>query len=250
MGIKKTAMNEHQKFDNYHIQWTEESSSRLWNYYSSSSAHREKYFGSRCGRQVARLLSKKLLSKVETILDYSCGRGDLLFQCVPFLKPKHKIYACDISTASIKKTSTKLKFSPNFVSASVIKNYISEIEAGSFDLVIATEVLEHLNDIELNKTLEDVSRIIRIGGFIFLTTPYQENLEKEKTVCPDCGCIFHRWQHQRSLTPDELAKIMETYGFKKIECNNILWGQWPLRLYFWITRKPGNGIYFIGKKVK
>jgi 2-polyprenyl-3-methyl-5-hydroxy-6-metoxy-1,4-benzoquinol methylase len=232
----------------HEVVWTKDSSARLWNYYSSSEAHRSKYFGYRCGQEVARLLSRKLFPKVTTILDYSCGRGDLLSKCVPLLKKRHKIYACDMSTASIEETSAKLKTISNFVRAHIINNLPSELPSRSFDLVIATEVLEHLNESELEKTLVDIARIVSIGGYLFITTPFGENLESEKTICPECGCVFHRWQHQRSWSPQEIISTLSIYGFETIECKNVQWGPWLLKLYFWITQSPGNGIYYIGKR--
>ena len=250
MGIKKkSTIKEPPMFPHHEVKWTAESSARLWNYYSSSTAHRSKYFGNRCGREVAHLLSRKIFSKVNTILDYSCGRGDLLAQCAPFFKPRHRIHACDMSTSSIEEASTRLTPISNFVSATVIEDLPSELPSKYFDLVIATEVLEHLNDLELKRTLEDIARIVSTGGYIFLTTPYQEDLESEKTICPDCGCVFHRWQHQRSWTIEEVKSTLRIYGFEIIECKNIQWGPWPLKLYFWLTRVPGNGIYYIGKKI-
>lgn len=249
MDIKKQTKIIDPNHPNHHeVIWTKDSSTRLWDYYSSSNAHRTKYFGYRCGQEIARLLSKKLFPKVTTILDYSCGRGDLLSKCVPLLKKRHKIYACDMSIKSIEETSGKLRTISNFVRASVINSLPSELPSRSFDLVVATEVLEHLNDSELENTLEDIARIVNIGGYIFITTPFRENLESEKTICPDCGCVFHRWQHQRSWSLEEIKSTLGIYGFEMIECRNVHWGPWPLKLYFWLTRVPGNGIYYIGKK--
>jgi 2-polyprenyl-3-methyl-5-hydroxy-6-metoxy-1,4-benzoquinol methylase len=248
MDIKKQTKILDPNHPNQHeVVWTKDSSTRLWNYYSSSDAHRTKYFGYRCGQEVARLISRKLFHKVTKILDYSCGRGDLLYNCIPFLKSKHEIYACDMSIKSIEETSNKLKNISNFFGATVIKNLPSQLPSRNFDLVVATEVLEHLNDNELERTLEDIARIVKIGGYIFITTPFREDLESEKTICPDCGCIFHRWQHQRSWSLDSMQSILRRFKFETVECKTIQWGSWPIKLYTHIFQKPGNGMYCIAK---
>src|SRR4030042_6393311 len=245
---KPTMKNDQDMFVRHEVTWTPLSSSRIWEFYSSSMAHRKKYFGNRCGREVAGLLSRKLFPKVNTILDYSCGRGDILAACIPFLKSRHQIYACDISKNGIEVSTKKLEDLPNFTGATVIETLPSQLQSQAFDLVIATEIIEHLNNKELQQVLTDIARITITGGYIFITTPYEEDLHSEKTMCPECGCVFHRWQHQRAWSPDELVSTLRSYGFMTIECKNVQWGPWPVRLYYWLARLTGKGIFFIGKE--
>jgi SAM-dependent methyltransferase len=47
---------------------------------------------------------------------------------------------------------------------------------GSFDLVIANHVLEHVSDD--NKAISEVSRVLKPGGWAVLQTPYSDMLEK------------------------------------------------------------------------
>ena len=115
---KPTMKNDQDTFVRHEVTWTPLSSSRIWEFYSSSMAHRKKYFGNRCGHEVAGLLSRKLFPKVNTILDYSCGRGDMLAACIPFLKSRHQIYACDISKNGIEVKTKRLR-SPVAMSAKV-----------------------------------------------------------------------------------------------------------------------------------
>src|ERR1044071_2760322 len=51
----------------------------------------------------------------------------------------------------------------------------------SFSAVVLSEVLEHLNDEELNLTLEEVNRILSPGGLIIGTTPSSEVLAEYRT---------------------------------------------------------------------
>jgi SAM-dependent methyltransferase len=69
----------------------------------------------------------------------------------------------------------------------------------SFDFVVASEVLEHLNDQTLHDGLAEVVRALRRGGWFIGTVPYRENLSLNEVICPRCQEVFHRWGHQRSF---------------------------------------------------
>lgn len=241
-------MNKKEKIIPHEVIWDHEKSSRIWEYYSFSIAHQQKYFSKRCGHEVARLLSRKLLPKVESILDYSCGHGDLIAASIPYLGPRHKISACDVSSTSVEMTTKRFSKMPFFSEAIVVETFPSPLSSNYFDLIIATEVIEHLNSEELGNVLTEMARTIKQGGYIFVTTPYKEDLVTEKTMCPECGCIFHRWQHQQSWSPEKIMSAFSHFGFQPVECRNIQWGSWLVKLYCWMARLEGNGIYYIGKK--
>lgn len=62
-------------------------------------------------------------------------------------------------------------------SADVLRVDIEQMpfEDGSFDLVIANHVLEHVSDDD--KAISEVSRVLRLGGWAVLQTPYSDMLE-------------------------------------------------------------------------
>lgn len=70
---------------------------------------------------------------------------------------------------------------------------------GSFDFVVASEVLEHLKAEQLDQGLAEVARVMRRGAWFLGTVPYCENLALNEVVCPRCQEVFHRWGHQRSF---------------------------------------------------
>lgn len=74
-----------------------------------------------------------------------------------------------------------------------------------FDLVVASEVLEHLAANELSLGLAEIFRVLKSGGYFIATVPYNENLADNQVVCPRCGDIFHRWGHQQSLDEKSLG---------------------------------------------
>lgn len=82
--------------------------------------------------------------------------------------------------------------------------------AEHFDVVVMSEVLEHLDDDTLQGSLLDVHRVLRVGGRFMGTVPARENLANSHVVCPGCGHHFHRWGHQRSFDATTLNRVLET----------------------------------------
>ncbi|WP_297762038.1 bifunctional 2-polyprenyl-6-hydroxyphenol methylase/3-demethylubiquinol 3-O-methyltransferase UbiG [Thermosynechococcus sp.] len=80
-----------------------------------------------------------------------------------------------------------------------------------FDVVIMSEVLEHLADDVFEATLFEVARVLRPGGRFIGTVPAREKLEDSIVVCPNCGHKFHRWGHYRSFTVETLAASLKQH---------------------------------------
>jgi SAM-dependent methyltransferase len=70
---------------------------------------------------------------------------------------------------------------------------------GSFDVVIMSEVLEHLDEDVRHRALGDVHRVLKPGGRFIGTVPARERLSDNAVVCPHCEHHFHRWGHQASF---------------------------------------------------
>ncbi len=79
-----------------------------------------------------------------------------------------------------------------------------------FDMVVMSEVLEHLDAVVLDKTLDEVHRVLRVGGVFIGTVPARENLADSLVVCPDCGSKFHRWGHMSSFDTKRLSDVLVT----------------------------------------
>ena len=105
-----------------------------------------------------------------------------------------------------------------------IKGHVGYIERmpfddESFDFIIASEVLEHLNDDQRQIGIREVFRVIVQGGWFLGTVPYCENLRLNQVVCPKCGEVFHRWGHKRSFyiktIRDELSLFLNVIDVKR-----------------------------------
>ncbi|MCC7081990.1 MAG: class I SAM-dependent methyltransferase [Burkholderiales bacterium] len=85
--------------------------------------------------------------------------------------------------------------------------------AGTFDVVVMSEVLEHLDDDTLRRALVEVRRVLRAGGKLIVTVPHAENLADGEVVCPCCGHVFHRWGHVRRFDRATLCEVLSSHGF-------------------------------------
>ena len=79
-----------------------------------------------------------------------------------------------------------------------------------FDVVIMSEVLEHLDEAVFEATLDEVNRVLRPDGSFMGTVPARENLADSLVVCPECGLQFHRWGHKRSFDVEQLSTAFAT----------------------------------------
>ena len=70
-------------------------------------------------------------------------------------------------------------------------------EDRSFDLLIASQVLEHLPSETLGRAREELSRVAR--RHIIVTVPNQEDLVAAAAVCPECHCRSSPHRHVQSF---------------------------------------------------
>jgi SAM-dependent methyltransferase len=91
-------------------------------------------------------------------------------------------------------------------------------EDGMFDVVIMTEVLEHLEQEVRSATLSEVKRVLTPRGRFIGTVPADEILENNRVVCPHCGKLFHRYGHARAYSQEDLrAELSTQFQNVKIE---------------------------------
>ena len=86
----------------------------------------------------------------------------------------------------------------------------------SFDVAVASEVLEHIDNAELPDSLQTLVRALRRGGLLLVTVPRQEDLARSMSMCPNCGHRYHTWGHRQSFTRESLAQNLRDAGFRDI----------------------------------
>jgi 2-polyprenyl-3-methyl-5-hydroxy-6-metoxy-1,4-benzoquinol methylase len=230
------------------IQWTHEKAGRLWAYYSQNPAYDNQYFGALCGRYVVARADKLIgLKNLRRLLDFSCGRGDVIGHCLKHMAAGSEVHGVDVSAESVEVVNRKFHGQPGFAGATVLRDYPLPFDDGSFDLVLATEVVEHVDDEVLEKMLKECRRLVSDRGFILITTPNEEDYAANEVLCPDCGCIFHRWQHLRTWNTRLLAETVERSGFRTVYCKGHAWGHFVRELLGRLGLIKKWGILYIGK---
>jgi len=234
-------------FSPHEIKWTPEEIARIWEYYSTSPAYRGQYFGAQSGRYVAEMIDRRLgFRGFRRILDFGCGTGDIIAACLPYLKSPQSMFGVDPSPSSVEQVSKRFGGTVEFGGASAMAGPLTAHPDASFDLVIATEVVEHLSDVDLEVTINELRRLVSPGGYCFLTTPNNEDRDANKVLCPECGAIFHRWQHLRSWTAESIQARMESHGFSTRLVTPVVWASRFRRLLTVIKPLPKSGLVYIG----
>lgn len=115
-------------------------------------------------RRAAVILGSIDEKKDRRLLEVGCGRG-FYVNTIGRLFPKLKIWGVDLNNDYLKKAD-KLDGKVKLIRADVSK---LPFEDNYFDKVIASEILEHVEDD--SKALREIFRVLRPGGRLIVTVP-------------------------------------------------------------------------------
>lgn len=183
--------------------WTPESISHFWNLLSETSLMRFS-FGKVCGKAALQDFKKCIVTQ-ETILDFGAGDGEITEM---LLQQGYKVAIYEPSSgrnATIHKKN--LEQYSNFIGYVTFED--EESVQDTFDVILLFEVLEHIHPLLFKETIEKIVAHLTPSGKIIGTVPDNENLEDAYCVCPQCGSLFHRWQHMRSFTEASLQQLLQ-----------------------------------------
>lgn len=229
--------------ETHQVEWTPEKIAQTWDFFSQGE--QELYFSIHSGSAIAQRVDRELGLRGKRVLDFGCGRGDLLATLYAQGIPAKGL---EFSEESARATAERFTGEPLFQGVAASP---SELADGSFDVILLVEVIEHLLDEQIAPTLAEVRRLLAPGGSVVVTCPNDERLEYETMRCPDCGGVFHRWQHMRSLTPATISRLFEANGFRTVKATGVYWGlsraiQLRLRLRRPFTPLPAPHLLYIG----
>jgi SAM-dependent methyltransferase len=197
------------------LEWDDAKVARFWDFISGTPAQQEDYFSQRVGRGVARVLKRWGLLEGR-VLDYGCGPGFLLQH---LLAAGATCHGFDFSPESIAAVNRKFAGVPGWQGALSSAGSRLPYDDDTFDLVVCLETVEHVLPERLDAFLSELRRILKPDkGRLFLTTPFDENLEHAQIFCPACGNVFHRYQHVRRLEFDTLRALMTSHDFVTYQC--------------------------------
>ncbi|MDD5430719.1 MAG: class I SAM-dependent methyltransferase [Candidatus Pacebacteria bacterium] len=207
-----------EEFKQHEVSWTPEKSRRFWNSYSSNKAMEGFYFSKQVGASILKQVKSKIKLKGE-ILDFGCGPGFFLQELA---KNKIKSDGLDFSEESLKLAASRLGDSPYLGELILAKGIPTPVRNSSYDSVFFIETLEHILDEDLPNNLKELNRALKIGGHLIITVPNEENLDKSKVCCPDCGAVFHRVQHVRTFSAQSISELFKQYGFRAVFCKAVM----------------------------
>jgi SAM-dependent methyltransferase len=195
----------------HQIDWDDSKVARLWNYYAHHRPFRDLYFSKIYGAYVLR---RARLPRTEplSVLDFGCGPG-FMWDHISRARLPWLYTGLDFSSDSVEALRQRASGQQGFAGAIHATGLPSRLPSQHFDAVLLLEVVEHLTDERLDSTISEVQRLLKPGGMLIVTTPHNEDLELESRLCPECGAVFHQWQHVRTWTADALKLRMCRHGF-------------------------------------
>ena len=154
----------------------------------------------------------------EHILDFGCGSGVML----PYLCGiSARVTALDIDLLPFERVSRQRPFPDNLQVHDANKVSLKSLPSTSFDLIIATDVLEHVDD--LPGILADMKALLKPGGRVIISGPTENVFYKigRKLAGPEYSGDYH----ERGI-----AEVRELLG-QQIQVINIARLYWPIPLF-------------------
>lgn len=174
---------------------------KIWDFYQNEGLYLRAFPDAR-QRYNADRLSHGL-----RVLNIGVGAGGLERYA---LKKSVEIHSLDPSERAIARLREELNLGDR---AQVGYAQAIPFESDYFDVVVMSEVLEHLDDVALAISLNEVLRVLRAGGYLLASTPYREDLKSNTVMCPDCGKIFHKVGHVQAFDKSRMKEILQSAGF-------------------------------------
>ena len=198
-------------------EWSPEAVSRFWDYLARRHDLHTDYFTWQVGAGVAKFAEVAgVLSG--RVLDYGCGPGFLIGH---LLASGVSVTALDFSNESVDNANQRFCGQRGWEGAIVAKSIPTLLDDDRFDLVFCIETLEHLSHDALLSVVTELHRLLRRGGALIATTPFNENLRRSFVYCPFCSTEFHKVQHQRSFTIESMEVLLAEHGFEIRFCKNL-----------------------------
>lgn len=136
----------------------------------------------------------------DRVLDTGCGDGPFVG---PLLETGAVVTGADIAEEALRRARRR---APGARYVRVEPHGPWPFEDGAFELVWASEVIEHVADTE--GWVNEVRRVLRPGGLLLVTTPRVERLH----VPPD-----PRGQHLRFYSRSSLGALLSDMGFAEVD---------------------------------
>jgi len=143
---------------------------------------------------------------VHSILDVGCGDGRLTNRLAGTYS---RVVGAEISKEALQYVKTE---------AVIAAADALPFEDCSFDLVLSTELIEHLPDWVYQKAIIEMKRVAK--QWILIGVPWKEQLTISQAKCIRCGTKFHINYHLRSFNAHR-CKCLFLPEFALINCQQV-----------------------------
>ncbi len=202
--------------------------------------YHEEYYSNLGNLKVEEFVERKLLNELQlerinrtiaffpedimSVLDVGAGYGVLL----ELLEKQRNIKGVGVEIADVMIAYGRSR------GVDLRKGDASQLEFpdNSFDIVVATEVIEHLPFGIYEKTLSEFERVSR--KYIVISVPYNE--KRIFVRCPYCSAIVNNTYHLRSFTIESMHNLFSNAKLVRIE----LIGQAPIVPFMGLLNKIRN----------
>jgi SAM-dependent methyltransferase len=147
-------------------------------------------------REICRYLEARFIPSGATILDAGTGYGDF----INHVRARRKV-ALDLSAAAAAHLAPDVEFHAHSCTA------MPEFAAGTFDVVFASNVLEHLTREEVRAFLDEARRVLRPGGRLILVQPNFRYCAAQ---------YFDDYTHVQIFTHVGLSDLLASLGFEVV----------------------------------
>jgi 2-polyprenyl-3-methyl-5-hydroxy-6-metoxy-1,4-benzoquinol methylase len=136
------------------------------------------------------------------VLDIGSGRGWFSLYAA---EQGADVTAVDLSEKNLQKIR-EINSRVNTVYADALN---LPLEEGSFDLIVALEVLEHITDPK--NAVDNWKRLLKPNGRLLITVPYKETIRY--TLCIHCNQKTPVNSHLHTFDRESLYKLLNHHGF-------------------------------------
>jgi SAM-dependent methyltransferase len=162
----------------------------------------------------------------DSFLDAGCGDGRHLAAIAAAGYRPARVVGIDISERILETArATAAELEPELLRGNV---EALPVEDGAFDLVLCTQVIEHLIDVEAG--MGELARVIRPGGTLILTTDNRRRYVSKVLAAPRTAVVRglrlrHRYVHfdfpHADFTREQLAALVASAGLEVVSAETF-----------------------------